>query len=497
MDKKKLQAACLEPTFKKWLYAGRFGLRMEAHRILTDGRASRYPYPTGLDQRGINPYLTSGVNDNLMEFNAVIMKEAKAAVRQLEILQQIVDRQLHETERLWPLSVAPAPVYLKDLDFLADHTTKPGSEDFNRYLVQKYGQTRLLTGGIHVGYSLDPELLEELYRRFGHEDAVSLADFKNQTYFKLAQGFIAWQWLFTYLFGASPVPTSVHDLLLPEVDHQVRSYRNSQYGYGNLPGEQLDYSSLKDYVRTLKTYLSDGTYRNPHEVFAPVSLRGETDDIDQTLAEGVQFISLRSFDLDPFEAAGISGDTLDFLELVMLYLLLSPQPDYTAADIAEAHRKNNEVALQDPLAQPDWVKEEAGDLLQHLSDFCETFDAPRNYRLALKFVTRRLEDPSLTIAGQLMEKMENGTFLSFGLKIANDRFSSLIQSGQTLKVIANGYSPCVQELIKAAILHGVQVWINDDVEFEFGGNSCHVAPDADIELPDGPEAYLKKLLPGL
>ena len=95
MDKAKLQAACHEPALQKLLYEGRFGLRMEAHRVVTNGRASQYPFPKTLDRRGINPYLTSGVTDNLMEFNAVIMKEAKAAVRQLEILQQIVDRQLN------------------------------------------------------------------------------------------------------------------------------------------------------------------------------------------------------------------------------------------------------------------------------------------------------------------------------------------------------------------------------------------------------------------
>ena len=497
MDKKRVQAACHEPALQKLLYEGRFGLRTEAHRVLTNGRASQYPYPKTLDRRGLNPYLTSGVCDNLMEFNAVIMKESKAAVRQLEILQQIIDRQLHETERLWPLSLAPAPVYLHDLDYLADHTTKPGSVDFNHYLMEKYGPLRLLTGGVHVGYSLQEELIECLYQRFGKEEHASLVDFKNYIYFKLAQGYITWQWLFTYLFGASPVPNDAKDLLIPDIDHQVRSFRNSERGYGNLSGEQLSYANLESYRESLTNYLASGVYRNAHEVFAPVSLRGSTDDIDQILKEGVEFISIRTFDLDPFAAAGISEDTLNFLELVMIYLLLTPQPDYPAADLAKAQRKNNLVALQAPTEQTDWMREEANEFLDKLTAFCADYDAPRAYRLALKFVQRRVEDPTLTIGGQLMEKMEHGTFLSFGLKLANDRFSSLIQSGQTLKVIANGYSPTVQQLIRAAILQGIQVWINDDVEFEFGGNSVHVAPDEDFDLPDGAEGYLKQVFPGL
>ena len=497
MDKAKLQAACREPALQKLLYEGRFGLRMEAHRVVTNGRASQYPFPKTLDRRGINPYLTSGVTDNLMEFNAVIMKEAKAAVRQLEILQQIVDRQLHETERLWPLSMAPAPVYLHDLTYLTDHTTKPGSVEFNHYLMQKYGPTRLLTGGVHVGYSLQEELIESLYERFGKAEHASLVAFKNYLYFKLAQGYIMWQWLFTYLFGASPVPEEAKAVLLPELDHQVRSFRNSQYGYGNLPTERLDYASLASYVTSLKGHLASGAYQSPHEVFAPVSLRGATDDIDATLAAGVDFISLRMFDLDPFAAAGISEDTLNFLELVMVYLLLTPQPDLTAADLQAAQARNEEVALQDPTEQTAWMKEEAQAFTQRLADFCEAYDAPRAYRLALKFVQRRIEDPSLTLAGQLLAKAEHGTFLSFGLKVANDRYSHLLQSGQTLSVIAAGYSPSVQRLIRAAILQGIQVWLNEDVAFEFGGQTVHVPADAELALPDGAAAYLKQLLPDL
>ena len=83
----------------------------------------------------------------------------------------------------------------------------------------------------------------------------------------------------------------------------------------------------------------------------------------------------------------------------MVYLLLTPQPDLTAADLQAAQARNEEVALQDPTEQTAWMKEEAQAFTQRLADFCEAYDAPRAYRLALKFVQRRIEDPSLTLAG--------------------------------------------------------------------------------------------------
>lgn len=60
-----------------------------------------------------------------MEFNAVIMKGSEAAVRQLQILQQIVDRQMESQERLWPLTMPPALVYKDDLDFLSYNCSRP------------------------------------------------------------------------------------------------------------------------------------------------------------------------------------------------------------------------------------------------------------------------------------------------------------------------------------------------------------------------------------
>ncbi|MED7618706.1 UNVERIFIED_CONTAM: glutamate--cysteine ligase, partial [Bifidobacterium breve] len=43
-----MREAMHEPELRAKLFAGSFGMRMQAHRVLTDGRASRYPYPSQL-----------------------------------------------------------------------------------------------------------------------------------------------------------------------------------------------------------------------------------------------------------------------------------------------------------------------------------------------------------------------------------------------------------------------------------------------------------------
>lgn len=289
--------------------------------------------------------------------------------------------------------------------------------------------------------------------------------------------------------------TSVKDIVAPELEHQVRSLRNSKYGFTNLPNEQVDYSSLDAYINSLADYLENGTYQNFHEYFGPVCLHGRTSNLEKTINDGVQYISMRGFDTDPFSKAGISEDTLNFLELVMIYTLLTETPDDMADKVKVATERNEQAALQEPTAQEDWMKEEGLDFVNQLEAFCEEYDAPRKYRLALKFVQRRIEDPSLTIAGQMASKMENGTMLSFGLKVANDRYLELVQSSQPLAVIAKGYSVTAQELIRAAIVLGIQVWLDHGVRFNVGDHEELLPADVDLPLEEGPQQYLLNLFP--
>lgn len=105
-------------------------------------------------------------------------------------------------------------------------------------------------------------------------------------------------------------------------------------------------------------YLENGTYQNFHEYFGPVCLHGRTSNLEKTINDGVQYISMRGFDTDPFSKAGISEDTLNFLELVMIYTLLTETPDDMADKVRVATERNEQAALQEPTAQEDWMKEE-------------------------------------------------------------------------------------------------------------------------------------------
>lgn len=488
-----------EGPLNERMFNASFGLRLEEHRILTNGRASRYEYPKNLSSRKTNPYLASGFSDNMMEFITPITRGSKATCQQLRVLEQIVDSQMHEDERIWPLSLAPAPEYQHDLEFVGNNCSQPWNKEYTNYLREKYGIKRMMLGGAHIGFNLDQELLDTLYEQIFKDDFASQAAFQNTVYFKMAQCFCLWRWLFTYLYGASPVSEAVEHDMPEHIQLPVRSFRNSTYGYNNLPAERPSYVSLDGFVDQISKYLEDGTYYGPQEFFGPVRLHGKHDDdsLRQIVKDGIQFISFRSFDLDPFAKGGISEDTLNFLELFMLYTLVSPMPENLSEKMQQAIERNNEVALQAPDEQTDWMREEAMNLIEKLGEFCEQFHAPREYKLALSFVKRRVEDPTLTIGGQVAEKLAKGDLLSFGLKIANDRYTSFVRSTHPLQALASQYSDSVQKLIKIAIMNGVHVEFGDPVKLRVGEQIETFEAQADLDLSRGAQDYLLNMFPEL
>ncbi len=563
---------------------------------MTNGRASRYPYPENLRSRQYNIYLNSGYTDDMMDFETGPVVGAKNAVRQLKMLEQIVISHLRSDERLWPLSMAPGPTYQHDLEYLQTAFTKKWDQETHDYLGKKYGivqeilgdvhvnfsldgefqhdleylQTAFtkkwdqethdylgkkygivqeILGDVHVNFSLDGELINEIYHRFYTDRYPNRIDFQNHLYFKLAQKFYLYQWLFTYLYGASPVSEDMPHSIPEDLELPVRSLRCSDYGDDNFTNEQVTYTSYDQHFAELKHFMDNGTYYSMKEFFGPVRLRrhnhdmhdidgalqegidylefrnfdldplsrtGISDDtinfpvrlrrhnhdmhdIDGALQEGIDYLEFRNFDLDPLSRTGISDDTINFLELMLLNSILSPLPDNLEERLAEAKKRNNEVALQKPKEQlpwdtinflelmllnsilsplPDnleerlaeakkrnnevalqkpkeqlpWMHEEAMQLIAELQNFIVEFNAPREYQLALKFVQRRVDDPSLTLSGQLADQLENGDLLSFGLKIANDRYTKNINFQHPLQAISDVYSDNVQQLVKAAKL---------------------------------------------
>lgn len=437
------------------LFGGFFGLEVEQHRVLTNGKLSRHPYPAAFSSRRHNPYLKTDFCDNMFELAAPPVQGATAAVQNLKYLQQIVNDHLAADERIWPLSIM-APLSADDLAFATTFNTRQWMDDYHDYLGAKYGIARELMAGVHVNFSLHRDLIAALFAASGQSD---LAAFKNHLYFRLAQGFVAHRWLFTYLFGASPVLANPLKGMPDNLAFPVRSLRSSDYGYTNFPSETITYSSLGAQLDQLKRFVAEGKFYSLHEFYGPVRLKSRGANLDDLIAHGTERLEFRAFDLDPLSRAGISNDTLNFLEVFLAYWLVADQE----ADLTEADEKNQAVALQHPHQEFDWTKERGLALLDDLDAFVAKYGAPKEYQAALLFARRRLEDPRLTIGGQLIDKADpDGGLLSYGLKIANSHHDWYKSMAYPLQPTIATYPAPAQELIKAAIELGIKAKVTQN-----------------------------------
>lgn len=437
------------------LFGGFFGLEVEQHRVLTNGKLSRHPYPAAFSSRRHNPYLKTDFCDNMFELAAPPVQGATAAVQNLKYLQQIVNDHLAVDERIWPLSIM-APLSADDLAFATTFNTRQWMADYHDYLGAKYGIARELMAGVHVNFSLHRDLIAALFAASGQSD---LAAFKNHLYFRLAQGFVAHRWLFTYLFGASPVLANPLKGMPDNLAFPVRSLRSSDFGYTNFPSETITYSSLCAQLDQLKRFVAEGKFYSLHEFYGPVRLKSRGANLDDLIAHGTERLEFRAFDLDPLSRAGISNDTLNFLEVFLAYWLVADQE----ADLTEADEKNQAVALQHPHQEFDWTKERGLALLEDLDAFVAKYGAPKEYQAALLFARRRLEDPRLTIGGQLIDKADpDGGLLSYGLKIANSHHDWYKSMAYPLQSTIATYPAPAQELIKAAIELGIKAKVTQN-----------------------------------
>ena len=494
-----IKSALNEPDMNARMFACRFGLEAKKHRVVTNGRASRYPYPANLRTRQYNIYLNSGFTDDMIDFETPPVVGSKTAVTYLKMLEQIMIEQLHNDERLWPLSMAPAPLYQNDLDFLKDHFTKPWNQGNHDYLGKKYGIVKEIMGDVHINFGLDDGLISELYRRFYQDEYGSEIDFRNHLYFKLAQVYYLYQWLFTYLFGASPVTEDMPESFPDNLELPVRSIRASEFGDDNIASERVTYNSLEEHVDQLQEFIDNGTFYNLKEFFGPVRLRGRQHDLrnlKESMKKGINYLEFRNLDLDPLSRAGISDDTLNFLELLLLHAIITPLPDDLTDRLATAHKLNNEVALQAPTDETEEMKDAANAIIDELQKFVEDFNAPREYRLALTFAKRRVEDPSLTISGQLADRIEDGNLLSVGLKIANDRYTNNINYQHPLQAISKDYSDDIQKLLRAAIELGVEFELGDNlVTLSVGDHHEIYQAQESLDLSKGAREFVLTAFP--
>ena len=387
-----------------------FGLERESLRVTEAGTLASTPHPSSLGSRSFHPYIQTDFSEQQLELITPIASSTQEARRLLRAITDVAGRSISREELMWPLSM---PLQLREDEIEIAHLENAYELRYRQGLAEKYGKRLQTISGIHYNIELGKDLMTALFEA---SDFSSFKDFKNALYLKLARNFLRFRWFLTYLYGAAPLAEAgFYD---KPVELPVRSLRNSHHGYVNEEHIHVSFRSLESYVSDIEAYVESGDLSAEKEFYSPVRFRGQKRNRDY-LEQGITYLELRCFDLNPFDVLGISQKTLDTVHLFLLALLWLDDVTDSDAQLQAAHALNDAVALAHPLT-PLSPEADSSAILQAMENVIQHFNLPDSYHQLLAQVRATLAEPKLTLAGQLLPHIEKNSLSAFGLAKARE-----------------------------------------------------------------------------
>ncbi|MGX6465472.1 glutamate--cysteine ligase [Leuconostoc falkenbergense] len=403
-----------------------FGVEIEEHRVqLSTQSLSRYSHSNEFGSRRFNPYFQTDFSESQEELVTAPHSSSAEALAQLHELQMILASTLEKDEVVWPLSMPPH-LENEDVDYLLTHFERPWYQKYRDYLTQKYGPYQHIMTGVHVSMSLPDELI---YLYSGQNKLVSFVDAKNRLYFQIAKHIAAYRWLFTFLFGASPLTENQDDKLVtnhPDIE-PVRSWRSSSLGFTNQSHDQIQYLDFESYIKQIDYLVENHHFYEQSEFYGPVRLKGKGA-VKSLVDKGTDYLEFRIFDTDPFSIDGISQRALDFLHLMVIDSVVNSK-DWTREELHKSEAWNDDIALVHPseLIKNDEILAVYEDLITRLSTLL--IDVPdflkSRFKEAIDYLTETLSSPRLTVGGRLQKKISHGSLSEFALYIGKNRAEQL------------------------------------------------------------------------
>ena len=377
MHKQHRLAALSQDALKRLLR----GIERESLRITPDGALAATPHPRQLGSALTHPHITTDFSESQLELITGVCPDVDSCVQELAEIHQFVYRHLDD-EMLWSSSM-PCRLPADDDIPLGQY----GSSNVGRLksvyrmgLSRRYGRRMQTISGVHYNFSL-PEAAMAMLQQAA-SDVRDPSAFRTDAYFGLIRNFRRHSWLSLYLFGASPAvcrsfvagrPHSLEELsadtlYLPH----ATSLRMGPLGYQSDAQRSLavSYNCLESYAGSLHHALTEpyaqydsigvrdgaGNYHQlattllqiENEFYGTIRpkrriRRGERP-LHALTERGVEYVEVRSLDVDPFWPVGIDTMTMRFLDVFLLHCLLCDSPPDNADEIGVIAQNQYRVA---------------------------------------------------------------------------------------------------------------------------------------------------------
>ncbi|MDC0726133.1 glutamate--cysteine ligase [Phytobacter diazotrophicus] len=355
------------------------GLERETLRVKADGTLATTGHPHALGSALTHKWITTDFAEALLEFITPVDGDIQHMLTIMRDIHRFAAREIGD-ERMWPLSM---PCYIENGQDI--ELAQYGSSNIGRLktlyregLKNRYGALMQTISGVHYNFSLPMAFWEA---KCGETDKESVSD----GYFRLIRNYYRFGWVIPYLFGASPAicpsflqgkPSTLPFEKTPGGMYYLpyaTSLRLSDLGYTNKSQSNLGitFNNLSDYVVALKRAIKtpseeyakiglkkDGKYLQintnilqiENELYAPirpkrVTRSGESPS-DALLRGGIEYIEVRSLDINPFTPIGVDEQQIRFLDLFMVWCVLADAPEMSSDELLCTRKNWNRVILE-------------------------------------------------------------------------------------------------------------------------------------------------------
>ncbi|KMT23035.1 bifunctional glutamate--cysteine ligase GshA/glutathione synthetase GshB [Clostridium cylindrosporum] len=463
---------------KNELLNGNFGLEREALRVDSNGYISFKEHPSVLGDKIDNPYITTDFSESQVEMITPALSTLAEARDFLEVLYDIVSNEI-EDEYLWPQSM-PCDIPLDGnipVANFGDGEEGKNATEYRQNLLEKYGGKKQLISGIHYNFSFKENIIEKLYSNLG--EGKSYKQFKNEFYLKIARNYLRYRWLLIYLLGGTPVLHESYSdkclKILQRISHEsytskgVISIRNSECGYENKIDLFPSYSSVESHVKSIINFIDKGVIENSKELYSQVRLKSKDNKnlIESLLRDGVQYLEIRSIDINPFEKSGISIEDLRFIHLFVIYLSIKEENNYdlwqeeglfNQRAIAKYGQDKIELKRDGNLVDKN---EYALEILSEIERINKELSLGENDNI--ERIRNKVLSSSLTYANKITEKTKEEGYIKANMSLAKAYKDSAYQN--RFKMVGfEDMELSTQILMKESIKRGITVDILDRKE---------------------------------
>jgi len=449
------------------LAGGLKGVEKESLRVTPDGHLAHSPHPGPLGSAMTNKFITTDFSEALLEFVTPATKHTWETLRILCEIHQFTYQGIGD-ELLWVASMPCVMTGDQDIPLARYGSSNVGRMKtvYRNGLGYRYGRKMQTIAGVHFNYSL-PAGFWPVYRDL-EAPGSDIDAFRSDAYMGLVRNFRRFGWLVLYLFGSSPAlcksfigdaPANLesfdeHTYYLPF----ATSLRMSDLGYNNSTQARLSISlnKLEEYIRDLGRAICtpepryeeigvkvDGEYRQlnanqlqiENEYYSPIRPKRVAESGERPTSAlrrgGVEYVEVRSVDLNIFDPAGVNQNAMRFLEAFLVYCLLHDSPPLNDSSWLEVTRNHGETArrgrepaftlVRDGKSLPlrDWARE----ILEDVAAIAAIIDAGTNAddcAQAVGVQADAVENPELTPSARVLAEMrdENLGFFHFAMQAA-------------------------------------------------------------------------------